>query len=345
MLSNAGIKCFRFVGQAKREGDEGMSQDEQALTLESFRNGEFDILVATSIAEEGLDIPEVGLVIFYEPIPSEIRFIQRKGRTGRRSAGSVIILAAKDTIDSRYHHASQRRLEMMHKRMANLTNINLKQMARLPVRPNLMSPDEVFHVEKSQARLEDQLTRRIELEVKNNAPPNNDEVTKAYLQRLQAKRKQVSSALQEDLVIGRLRRDIQRAMRIIYLQLIRAGKDGIDVDDLRKKNHFENLVLIEAIKKLEKLNKVEWLDDGRLTTFESLKQYPGKAYNIYVEKILPGKALVLVDEKWRARLNQYDYDGPRALLRAGSEFKAIGDLYRERGILTLRIRQIIYAND
>ncbi len=344
MLSNTGIKCSRFVGQAKREGDEGMSQEEQALTLESFRNGEFDILVATSIAEEGLDIPEVGLVIFYEPIPSEIRYIQRKGRTGRKSAGSVIILAAKDTIDSRYHRASQRRLEMMHKRMRNLTNITLKQMTRLPVRLNLMTPHEISHVEKRQARLEDQLRKRIELDVEYRASPNNQQASKDFLQRLQAKRKQVSSALQEDLVIGRLKRDVQRAMRVIYLELIKAGKDGIDADDLREKYHLENLVLIEAIKKLEKLNKVEWLDDGRLITVESLKQYPGKAYNIYVEKILPGKALVLIDEKWHARLNQYDYDGPRALLRTGSEFKAIGDLYRERGILTLRIRQVIYAN-
>lgn len=340
-LSKAGIKCCRFVGQAKREGDEGMSQDDQALTLESFRNGEFDVLVATSIAEEGLDIPEVGLVIFYEPIPSEIRYIQRKGRTGRRSAGSVVILAAKDTIDSRYHSASQRRVEMMHKRMRNLTSISLKQMKRLPMRLNLMTPLEVSHVEKRKTRLEDQLTRRIELDLKDSTSPNNQQ---DYLQRLEAKRKQVFSALQEDLVIGRLKRDVQRAMRIIYLELLKSGKDGIDTDDFREKYRIENLVLIEAIKKLEKLNKVQWLDDGKLTTVESLKQYPGKAYSVYVEKILPGKALVLIDEKWHARLNQYDYDGPRALLKTGSEFKAIGDLYKERGILTLRIRQILYGN-
>jgi len=322
-----------------------MSQEDQALTLESFRNGEFDVLVATSIAEEGLDIPDVGLVIFYEPIPSEIRYIQRKGRTGRKSAGSVIILAATDTIDSRYHHASQRRVEMMHKRMRNLTNINLKQVTRMPMSLNLMLPDEIFNIEKRQARLEDQLRKTTELDVGHTAPPENHDVRKDYLQRQQAKRKQLSSALQEDLVVGRLKRDIQRAMRVIYLQLIKAGKDGIDVEDLREEYHLENLVLIEAIKKLEKINKVEWLDDGRLTTVESLNQHPGKAYNIYVEKILPGRALVLIDEKWHARLNQYDYDGPRTLLRTGSEFKAIGDLYREKGILTLRIRQIIYAND
>ena len=95
VLSENGIKASRFVGQAKRRGDVGMKQDEQTSVLDSFRNGEFNILVATSIAEEGLDIPEVDLVIFYEPIPSDIRYIQRKGRTGRKSAGSVVILQAK----------------------------------------------------------------------------------------------------------------------------------------------------------------------------------------------------------------------------------------------------------
>jgi Fanconi anemia group M protein len=85
ILTENGIKASRFVGQAKREIDIGMDQNEQSAILQSFRNGEFDVLVATSIAEEGLDIPQVDLVVFYEPIPSEIRYIQRRGRTGRKS--------------------------------------------------------------------------------------------------------------------------------------------------------------------------------------------------------------------------------------------------------------------
>jgi ERCC4-related helicase len=93
ILTENGIKASRFVGQAKRDIDMGMDQNEQSAILQSFRDGEFDVLVATSIAEEGLDIPQVDLVVFYEPIPSEIRYIQRRGRTGRKSSGSVIILA------------------------------------------------------------------------------------------------------------------------------------------------------------------------------------------------------------------------------------------------------------
>ncbi len=95
ILTENGIQASRFVGQAKRELDIGMDQVEQSAVLESFRDGEFDVLVATSIAEEGLDIPQVDLVVFYEPIPSEIRYIQRRGRTGRKSSGRVIILGSK----------------------------------------------------------------------------------------------------------------------------------------------------------------------------------------------------------------------------------------------------------
>ena len=95
ILTENGIKASRFVGQAKRELDIGMDQVEQSAVLQSFRDGEFDVLVATSIAEEGLDIPQVDLVVFYEPIPSEIRYIQRRGRTGRKSSGRVIILCRK----------------------------------------------------------------------------------------------------------------------------------------------------------------------------------------------------------------------------------------------------------
>jgi len=75
-----------FVGQAKK-GTTGLSQKKQIEMLDQFRDGLFNILIATSVAEEGLDIPKVDLVVFYEPIPSAIRHIQRRGRTGRQEKG------------------------------------------------------------------------------------------------------------------------------------------------------------------------------------------------------------------------------------------------------------------
>ncbi|MDW0236425.1 MAG: helicase-related protein, partial [Nitrososphaeraceae archaeon] len=113
MLIKDNIRASKFVGQSKRQGDPGMKQEEQNSILKNFRDGEFSVLVATSIAEEGLDIPEVDLVVFYEPIPSEIRHIQRRGRTGRKNIGSVLILATKDTIDQRYLDITRKKIDRM----------------------------------------------------------------------------------------------------------------------------------------------------------------------------------------------------------------------------------------
>ncbi|NYZ78626.1 DEAD/DEAH box helicase [Candidatus Micrarchaeota archaeon] len=103
-----GVRAERFVG--KREG---VTQEEQKNTIERFRNREFNVLVASSIGEEGLDIPSVDIVIFYEPIPSEIRNIQRRGRAGRTRAGEVIILITKDTRDEAYYWVSRSRERRM----------------------------------------------------------------------------------------------------------------------------------------------------------------------------------------------------------------------------------------
>jgi Fanconi anemia group M protein len=100
-----------FFGQAKKNGT-GMSQKKQIEILDEYRKGKFNVLVSSSIGEEGLDIPQVDTVLFYEPIPSAIRHIQRRGRTGRLARGKVIVLVAKGTRDEAYkwsaHHKEQR---------------------------------------------------------------------------------------------------------------------------------------------------------------------------------------------------------------------------------------------
>jgi Fanconi anemia group M protein len=104
-----GFAVRKFVGQGDREGSDGMTQAEQQETLDDFRAGEFEVLVSTSVAEEGLDVPEVDLVLFYEPVPTAIRSIQRKGRTGRQDDGRVVVLMASDTRDEAYFWISKRR--------------------------------------------------------------------------------------------------------------------------------------------------------------------------------------------------------------------------------------------
>jgi ERCC4-related helicase len=110
-----GVNAAVFLGQAKGAGNVGgMNQKEQKRIIDEFREGKINLLCATSIGEEGLDIPEVSAVIFYEPIPSAIRKIQRAGRTARLNPGKLMILMTKDTRDIAYHYASMAREKKMH---------------------------------------------------------------------------------------------------------------------------------------------------------------------------------------------------------------------------------------
>lgn len=119
-------KPAKFIGQAIKKEDKGLSQKQQAEILDKFRKGEYNILIATSVAEEGLDIPSTDLVVFYEPIPSEIRAIQRRGRTSRQSAGKVIILITKGTPDEGYYWSAKRKEKRMKSELETL-RLSLKK--------------------------------------------------------------------------------------------------------------------------------------------------------------------------------------------------------------------------
>ncbi len=114
------VKAALFVGQAKKKNS-GLNQKEQKELLKKFSEGEYNFLVSTSIGEEGLDIPKVDTVIFYEPVPSAIRSIQRRGRTGRNDSGRVIILVTKKTRDEAYMWSTRHKEKKMY---SNLKDIN-----------------------------------------------------------------------------------------------------------------------------------------------------------------------------------------------------------------------------
>jgi Fanconi anemia group M protein len=116
------VRAEKFVGQAKKDGVKGLSQKEQVNLVSDFVNGTYNVLVATSVAEEGLDIPATDMVVFYEPIPSEIRSIQREGRTGRRRSGRVVVLITKGTRDEAYSLSSSRKKRMMSAEMKRLSS-------------------------------------------------------------------------------------------------------------------------------------------------------------------------------------------------------------------------------
>ena len=113
------IKSLRFYGQASHDNDKGLSQKKQIETIEAFKHEDYNVLISTSVAEEGIDIPSVDYVILYEPVPSEIRMIQRKGRTGRKHEGEMFILMTKGTLDESYYWSSQRKERAMKNNIYN----------------------------------------------------------------------------------------------------------------------------------------------------------------------------------------------------------------------------------
>jgi len=119
-LNENDILAHEFIGQAPRGDKKGMSQKKQQQILEKFKSGDYTALVATSVAEEGIDIPKVDLVIFYEPVPSAIRSIQRRGRTGRTAAGKVVVLMASATRDEGYYWAALHKERKMRKLVREL---------------------------------------------------------------------------------------------------------------------------------------------------------------------------------------------------------------------------------
>lgn len=91
------IRASMFIGQGTdKHGKRGQSQKEQLETIQKFQAGEFNVLVATCIGEEGLDIGEVDMIICYDTQKTPIRMLQRFGRTGRKRAGVVHLLLAED---------------------------------------------------------------------------------------------------------------------------------------------------------------------------------------------------------------------------------------------------------
>ena len=105
--SELGISSGILIGKA---GETGLKQKKQIETVQKFRDGEFKVLVATRVGEEGLDIAEVNQVIFYDNVPSSVRFVQRRGRTGRKDTGKLVVMIAKNTIDETYYWIGKRKI-------------------------------------------------------------------------------------------------------------------------------------------------------------------------------------------------------------------------------------------
>ena len=323
LLTKNKVRASKFVGQSKRQGDPGMKQEEQNTILEKFREGEFNVLVATSIAEEGLDIPEVDLVVFYEPIPSEIRHIQRRGRTGRKNLGSVLILATKDTIDQRYLDVSRKKIQKMKSILSSIdTQLKFKSVHRISAQKDPMTKEEIEFLDSCLDKYGERIKQGL---------------AKAGIAKISLRKSSYSTPKSG---IKGIRNSVESTARKLYSIVSMHGNSGLDIQLLHKSLRQDDVLVNAALKMLEKLDKIKITGD-KVIASDNLVKIQGRVFNIEIERVAMGKALVLVNSKWRAILNHYDYRGPRELIKKGREFKASGELYRDNNSLNIRVEQIL----
>jgi len=321
MLIKDNISASKFVGQSKRQGDPGMKQEEQNSILKNFREGEFSVLVATSIAEEGLDIPEVDLVVFYEPIPSEIRHIQRRGRTGRKNIGSVLILATRDTIDQRYLDITRKKIDRM-KAIFSSTSIDLelKTLERTNLELDPMIKEEIDYLDSF---LDSEKRTKIK------SLPGKNKILHEKIK-----------AFTNDNLLAQFRKTVERTARKIYSLVSCRGNSGMDMDLIYKILGQEDELVNAGLQMLKKLGRIKIIGN-KIILSENVGKVQGQSYDIEIEKVMMGKAIVLINGKWHASLHYYDYRGPRELIKKGKEFKAVGELYHDNDNLNVRVDQIL----
>jgi ERCC4-related helicase len=354
-LKERGYRATLFVGKAEGKGGPRMTQEEQMRVLRDFREGVYNVLVATSIGEEGLDIPECGLVVFYEPAVSGIRYIQRRGRTGRKLPGKVVILVAEGTVDEYYFREGYRRARKMERilKQASEKTVRVLRRAEKP-QPGVPWPwrreeggelaieletedrDRMVEPEGLKGEAEEELT--IELPPVQSAP-TSDVVEEA---------KPIEP--EEIEVEGPSSSELYHCRKHLYMLLLKAGDRGVTLGEILKElgEGYSPDVVRRGLARLVRDGLVKRVGD-RYVTAAALRSRPvaakaqGRIVTVEVEKVYPGFAVVLVDDRFRARLEPSTYNGPRELIKKGRRFRARATITKLDGKTAILIHDVVEA--
>ncbi|XP_018091336.1 interferon-induced helicase C domain-containing protein 1 isoform X2 [Xenopus laevis] len=118
-FTEVGIRSSYLIGAGHNSDFKPMTQNEQKQVIHKFSTGELNLLIATSVAEEGLDIKECNIVIRYGLVTNEIAMVQARGRA-RADDSSYVLVAPSSSGAIERDSVNEYKEEMMHKAIAKV---------------------------------------------------------------------------------------------------------------------------------------------------------------------------------------------------------------------------------
>ena len=264
LSENSLVKPGKFVGQTSKGDQIGMRQKEQIQQLERFKSGQINVLIATSVGEEGLDVPAADSVVLYEPVPSAIRAIQRRGRTARQKDGDVHILIAKGTRDQYVQYASVKKEEAMYKSLNSLQKQS-RLPRRAPPKDDVLSSFSVGNISVEEFIESEKIRLKRKNEEKISPPPEDINPKKISLSNKPKSQKSlVDFAMPNDT---QLRRDTSQRYASLSSEREKEIKTSdaakSTIDSIHNKTKVQTCIVVdhrEASSKLPELLKMHGHD-------------------------------------------------------------------------------------
>ncbi|XP_077176013.1 interferon-induced helicase C domain-containing protein 1 isoform X2 [Paroedura picta] len=152
-FEEVGVKAHYLIGAGHNSEFKPMTQNEQKEVIDKFRRGKVNLLIATTVAEEGLDIKECNIVIRYGLVTNEIAMMQARGRA-RADESTYVLVASGGSGAVERENVNIFREKMMYKAIRSVQDMPEKEYFRKIEGFQMQSKMEVKMKAKKQQRKE-----------------------------------------------------------------------------------------------------------------------------------------------------------------------------------------------
>ncbi|XP_037705461.1 interferon-induced helicase C domain-containing protein 1 isoform X2 [Choloepus didactylus] len=128
-FAEVGVKAHHLIGAGHSSEFKPMTQNEQKEVISKFRSGKINLLIATTVAEEGLDIKECNVVIRYGLVTNEIAMVQARGRA-RADESTYVVVANRGSGVIERETVNDFREKMMYKAIDHVQNMKPEEYGR-----------------------------------------------------------------------------------------------------------------------------------------------------------------------------------------------------------------------